>query len=617
MWIKAIRVMSYKSFVDSGDIEFQSGFNVIVGQNNAGKSALAQAISLKFSNAPHKSLETSPRRSLYLSKESNVDTQFEMTFDELIDWLPRDNKQFYFPLPDDDPTSKGHWLIQIINKNIKPDTTLKMQFHIDSNGNSTLKEIDGFFTAGTSQYRALSIHYDETSHSYIGGNIKNQNYSALFPSSLFSSFRSRIYKFDAERLNVTQSKRGSQSNLQANASNLPEVLHYLYNTSRHKYDEYERAVKIVFPHITAIRTPPKNEEIEIRIWSIDESTNRNDLTFTLEDSGTGIGQVLAMLYVVINSDFPRTIIIDEPQSFLHPGALRKLFDIFREYSHHQYIITTHSPTAVMAANPETIVMLKRENMISTAHKIDAKKNSELQLYLAEIGAKLSDVFGADNILWVEGPTEEQCFPKILSHFNFSLYGTKIVGVLHTGDFEGKHKNMVSRIYNKLSEAQGILPPAVGFVFDREGRTDTEIKDIIRLDEGRIHFLPCKLYENYIIHPEAICYVMNSIESFSESNIKAKQIETWINEHKWGKDYYVRQPTDNQKEDSDFYLKRVHGVKLLHDTFNHFADNPFDYKGSKVYYAVKLTEWILENDEEHLRTVFDTLVKIIGRENRTA
>ena len=29
-----------------------------------------------------------------------------------------------------------------------------------------------------------------------------------------------------------------------------------------------------------------------------------------------------------------------------------------------------------------------------------------------VGARLSDVFGMDNIIWVEGETDEECFPMI-------------------------------------------------------------------------------------------------------------------------------------------------------------------------------------------------------------
>jgi predicted ATPase len=80
----------------------------------------------------------------------------------------------------------------------------------------------------------------------------------------------------------------------------------------------------------------------------------------LSECGTGIGQVLAMLYVVLTAEVPRTIIIDEPQSFLHPGAIRKLLDILKGYPQHQFIVSTHSSVVATASNPKTLLLLRKE-----------------------------------------------------------------------------------------------------------------------------------------------------------------------------------------------------------------------------------------------------------------
>ena len=114
-----------------------------------------------------------------------------------------------------------------------------------------------------------------------------------------------------------------------------------------RYTTYINLVKQVFPFIKDIRSVPiKDKRLEIKIWNVDPKTERDELTISLNHSGTGISQVLAMIYVVMNSDYPKTILIDEPQSFLHPSAIRKLMDIFKQYSYHQYIIATHSPIII-------------------------------------------------------------------------------------------------------------------------------------------------------------------------------------------------------------------------------------------------------------------------------
>jgi AAA15 family ATPase/GTPase len=58
MHISKFQLFNYKSFQDSGLLEFTQGINIIVGQNNAGKTALLEALTLNFSDVPHRSIKT-------------------------------------------------------------------------------------------------------------------------------------------------------------------------------------------------------------------------------------------------------------------------------------------------------------------------------------------------------------------------------------------------------------------------------------------------------------------------------------------------------------------------------------------------------------------------------
>lgn len=51
------RVVGFQSFADSGEISFGSGINLLVGQNNAGKSALLRALQLDMANDRHRTPE--------------------------------------------------------------------------------------------------------------------------------------------------------------------------------------------------------------------------------------------------------------------------------------------------------------------------------------------------------------------------------------------------------------------------------------------------------------------------------------------------------------------------------------------------------------------------------
>jgi hypothetical protein len=185
-------------------------------------------------------------------------------------------------------------------------------------------------------------------------------YQTTFAVQLADILRKRIFMFSAERLNVGQHRIGRT----LNSNRMPETWlksYYFHSSDPKRFDQYSNLVRMIFPEITQITIPPVSEsEVRILVWSIDPQSSREDLAMELSESGTGIGQVLAMLYIVVTAPYPRTIIIDEPQSFLHPGAIRKLFGIFKNYPQHQYVVTTHSPTVITAADPGRILLVRMD-----------------------------------------------------------------------------------------------------------------------------------------------------------------------------------------------------------------------------------------------------------------
>jgi len=334
------------------------------------------------------------------------------------------------------------------------------------------------------------------------------------------------------------------------------------------------------------------------LWNIDPDTEREDLAVSLSESGTGVGQVLAILYVAFTSEYPRTIVIDEPQSFLHPGAVRKLFEILKGYPQHQYVITTHSPNAVAAADPQALFLVRKQGEESAVEQLDVSDARYQARFLREVGASLSDVFGADDVLWVEGPTEEECFPLILSKIlGRPLRGTKVVGVLSTGDLESKRSRDVYRIYQRLSEAGGLLPPAVGFIFDREGRSKVRREDLERESDGLVVFTPQRMYENYLLNPLAIARVCSRTEGFrEEDNVAPEDVERWIEEHGWDEKYFDATVEESDRNDP-FWRTEVDGAKLLKDLFADLSETRVSYE--KVVHGVDLTQWLCDNAPEDL------------------
>jgi len=87
MFLAKFRLYNYKSFRDSGWLEFKAGINIIVGQNNSGKTALLEALRLNFEDVPHRSLRTLTNSDSRLDDESRAEIIVTLSKAEFIDFI--------------------------------------------------------------------------------------------------------------------------------------------------------------------------------------------------------------------------------------------------------------------------------------------------------------------------------------------------------------------------------------------------------------------------------------------------------------------------------------------------------------------------------------------------
>ena len=420
------------------------------------------------------------------------------------------------------------------------------------------------------------------------------------------------------------SPAGGSCVLKPDASNLAEVIHNL-QSNHHRFKRFNNYVSTVIPNIKWVSTSLyDNYTIEIKVWNFDPKTEREDLAYSLSDCGTGVSQVLAILYVVVTSQEPQTIIIDEPQSFLHPGAAKKLIEILKleEFAQHQYFIATHSAEIIAAANPSTIVKLRYEQGETQTSTMNAGDIKEQRSLLAELGVSLSDVFGADSILWVEGPTEEVSFPLILSKLAPEfLAGTKIISVKQTGDLLGKKEHFADvmfDLYRRLSGGNNLSPPVLGFVFDQENRDDQKMRDLQKRSSEPVYFLKRCMYENYLLHPDAIAAVINQCNLEQDyvltSETVQKELEINKNILKEKKDAFPKNTTPEQRLNPQYVEENINAAKLLEMLFAKLPSTPIEFK--KTTHSIMLTEWLLENDSDHLVDLVKFLQGILAGNKAT-
>jgi len=237
--------------------------------------------------------------------------------------------------------------------------------------------------------------------------------------------------------------------------------------------------------------------------------------------------------------------------------------------------------------------------------IDIREANNQHAYLNSVGARLADVFGYDRVLWVEGQTEELCLPLVIKELtDRPLLGTAIIRVQQTGDFNRKDAKTVVAIYERLSHLEGgLVPPAVGFVFDGEVHSTTQQADLIRQSRGRVHFIPRRTFENYLLNAAGIAAVCNSIKGFSVRKLSTKTIQKWLSDHRHDPRYYkpLKVPTRTAKT----WINTVNGALLLENLFRDLSSGLVLFE--KTSHSPMLTEWILKNSPKDLADV----VKLIN------
>lgn len=224
--------------------------------------------------------------------------------------------------------------------------------------------------------------------------------------------------------------------------------------------------------------------------------------------------------------------------------------------------------------------------------------------LNEVGVELTDVFGADRVIWVEGPTEEKCFPMIAERLESGLpYGIVFVPLRNTTDFEAKGKTAAAvwQIYERLTNGPALLPPTLAFSFDHENRSEKFIEDLRRSSGGRAHFLPRATYENFLLHPQAIEAVL--VAEFDRLSMgtapTSEAIAEWIEAN--GSNY-LRAGIISGYLTSKQWLVQCHAPSLLENMFDQLTGARLRY--DKLTHSINLTAWLLNYASDELAELSD-------------
>ncbi len=458
--LKEITISNYKCFKNNV-IQFKSKNNIIIGENNAGKSTLLEVIRI-INFAINK---------LNSRGYSIPDNEYELgislrgvSFN--LNELEIETENLFFQYEEKEIVIKAKFSNNV-TINIYILSPIKVFAFGDFNGNN-IKHNDKF----------REVFMDEI---------------AILPQiTLLKKEEKRIHD---DRTLKDINKRLTSLHFRN------ELLVY-----REKYNElYNKYIESIQETWSGIAF----EEIYVEGDIIYIIIRENDFSIEVGKLGSGVQMWLQMLWFFIKNLDASTIILDEPDVYLHPELQKKIIKIAKNYNK-QLIVATHSIEIISEVNRDEIIILNK-NKEKTRFVSDIK---EIQEVLDKIGSSqilsLVKFEKYNKMICVEGEDIE-----ILSIWHEILYkesdnSLKDITNYRTGgwgswDFE---KTRAKKIVEE-NEMYKIY-----YIYDSDYHTDDTIEK--RLKEAKdlninLHIWSKKEIENYLIDLNVLYRVINTDE----------------------------------------------------------------------------------------------------------
>ncbi len=193
--------------------------------------------------------------------------------------------------------------------------------------------------------------------------------------------RMKFYSFNPDEMQRYHPSDPGDS-LNNDGSNVASVLQKLSRTSPEKKTRLEQYLNAIVPGIIGVdrHMLGKSETVQFKqvLEEFEESNNNHIedfLALNMSDGTLRALGILTSLFQYANSDENRFSIIgiEEPETGLHPKALRAIFDAVDEANDHvQILMTSHSPEIVdMFEGTDHLLAVEMRNGATIINRLDA------------------------------------------------------------------------------------------------------------------------------------------------------------------------------------------------------------------------------------------------------
>lgn len=390
-------------------INFLSNYCTISGKNNAGKSSIIKL----FLNLSQK------ESSRWLDEDFSFDYK-----DDKTQWIKSQeniNVYYEFEISKQDDPAFITFLEKISSKQIETNKSI-LTMHL------TISSIDNILT----KTKINNLELDPQVSSEIFSKLRNSNFLFHHNSAggedvyLGRGWKKSLYEVllsDVEQKQLSKAAKTLESKIKKLAREHKENLNLLLGRLVEKYDvEFSVLQKYISRrHIFGVTLNDKKVEVPLNDWG-SGTQNRTHILISIlhakriKDKESSQDKITPI------------VVIEEPESFLHPSAQSEFGKILRDLSLElgiQIIVTTHSPYMLNREDPSSNTLLsrvhrKRKNPETVV--VDTSGANWMMPFAEHLGIPMSELkelkslfFKAQKVLLVEGDIDKDYFEFLREH----------------------------------------------------------------------------------------------------------------------------------------------------------------------------------------------------------
>ncbi len=437
MKIKKIVIKNFRSINEEGmELQPKEHFNLIVGENNVGKSNIFMAFGVLDKALSSQNYEFLTKKEWYngiTKKEMRIHITLKLNdneMDELIKEVIKDFKNANRERINDLKKDLGNE-IEIAMDHKKGESKVpyikidKLYMSMDRG----VLELENLYISGYNPVNLesiINVYFSKSARWSIWDTIKNEFQNR--PNSVIT-VKSDIYKFvrDLFKVNfklfedIRQKPVGKNVDVYESfdGGDTADALLNLKTSDksidRKRYELIQKTFGELFHNLELESVKDRSKKAP----DIHITKKQTGYELPLNSIGTGIMEMVVFLTNLIASR-DRIFVIEEPELHLHPHNQRLMLETLEEHQKdNQLFIITHSPFFVNIKEIESHILVKEINGASIVKQLPKDYFNQIESSKIERNLDIEnrEIFFSRAILLVEGETEKGAFPIFAKYYN--------------------------------------------------------------------------------------------------------------------------------------------------------------------------------------------------------